>query len=312
MSCDTFEKGFKKLSPSENNEKQEAGKNSLVFFLITLIFFFLSVGFSLFKKFKLAFVFLILSLAMTGIMITTLKSDPQKILSIGDYIISSGVDSGYFLNLDEYFPLYKKLEEKSSIFRGELDKLLANSNDGKDISFTKDTFGGKNKEIGGDTDIVENRGWRIFNIKLGDKIFDSARIFFPELTKAVEDVKEIRSVNVSILDHKTKIPIHIGYYKGIIRYMLPLKVPKKKEECFLCVNGEKYVWEEGKSVLWDDTYPHKVYNKTDEQRVVLYMDIERQGLGYFREKFNSFFGNLITGSSIVKEEIKRTEIKQDL
>ena len=242
MSCDNFEKGFKKLSPSENNPKQEDGKNSLVFFVITLIFFFLSVGFSLFKKIKLAFVFLILSLVMTGIMVKTVKSNPQKILSAGDYIISSGVDSNHFLNLDEYFPLYKKLEEKSSIFRGELDKLLANSDDGKDISFTKDTFGGKNGTIGEDVDTKENRGWRIFNIKLGNEIFESARKFFPELTKAIEDVKEIRSVNISILDHKTKIPIHVGYYKGVIRYMLPLKVPKKKEECFLCVNGEKNMY----------------------------------------------------------------------
>jgi len=34
-------------------------------------------------------------------------------------------------------------------------------------------------------------------------------------------------------------------------------------------------WEEGRSVVFDDTYPHEVWNDTDEERVVLFVDFAR-------------------------------------
>ena len=51
--------------------------------------------------------------------------------------------------------------------------------------------------------------------------------------------------------------------------------PKDRKNVFICVNGEKYSWKEGEGVVFDDTYPHKVYNNTDQDRVVLYIDVER-------------------------------------
>ncbi len=41
------------------------------------------------------------------------------------------------------------------------------------------------------------------------------------------------------------------------------------------MNGQQAVWEEGKSMMFDDTYPHEVHNDTDGVRVVLFMDILR-------------------------------------
>ncbi len=34
-------------------------------------------------------------------------------------------------------------------------------------------------------------------------------------------------------------------------------------------------WEEGKSLFFDDTYPHEAWNETDGIRVVLFMDVIR-------------------------------------
>lgn len=96
------------------------------------------------------------------------------------------------------------------------------------------------------------------------------------------------------------IPIHVGYYKGIIRYMIPLIVPEDKENCFLWVNGLKYSWTEGESVLWDDIYPH---NNTNQNRVLLYMDIIRPFDGILGN-LNSLVLKLMKNSDIVKDEIK--------
>ena len=93
--------------------------------------------------------------------------------------------------------------------------------------------------------------------------------------------------------------------------MLPIHIPKDYENVFLCVNAIKYHWTEGKGVLWDDTYPHKVFNKSNDIRIVIYMDVARpfSGLAYY---MNNFIIGLMTNSSVAKKEIARTEIQVKL
>lgn len=41
------------------------------------------------------------------------------------------------------------------------------------------------------------------------------------------------------------------------------------------VGGSEFTWEEGKCVVFDDLRRHEVFNDTDEERVVLLLDVER-------------------------------------
>ena len=111
---------------------------------------------------------------------------------------------------------------------------------------------------------------------------------------------------------KKAIPIHVGYYKGFIRYQLAVIIPKDRKNVFICVNGEKYSWKEGVGVVFDDTYPHKVYNNTEEDRVVLYIDVERNHMPNWLTCMNKILLNLFENSSYVKDEIKRTEYQVKL
>jgi hypothetical protein len=45
--------------------------------------------------------------------------------------------------------------------------------------------------------------------------------------------------------------------------------------CTLVNGGEKYHWEEGKTVLFDDTYEHIAVNETDHIRAILFLDVMR-------------------------------------
>ena len=94
--------------------------------------------------------------------------------------------------------------------------------------------------------------------------------------------------------------------------MLGIKIPKEKENCFLCVNGQKIMWEEGKTIVWDDTYPHAVYNETDEQRVVLYMDVVRKSGNVILDSLSRYIVTLMSQMKSVKKEIERTEKKVKL
>jgi len=60
-----------------------------------------------------------------------------------------------------------------------------------------------------------------------------------------------------------------------MRYHLGLKVPEQAEDCRIRVGDEYRHWEEGRGLLFDDTHQHEVWNDTDEERVVLFLDIVR-------------------------------------
>jgi len=301
--CKDFEPGFKKMENFELNKNQREGRNTL----ILILSFLLITIFYIFKRNKYI---LITALILLSLCLFFFISDPILTIRMADYLVARNIKTNHILDKEKYFPQYKIYEEKFPIFKEELNKLLESSNQGKDVGFTKDTYG--NSNIGRDVDKEKNRGWRIYHIMLGGKIIDSAKEHFPELIKNIKTHKQIKNVLISILDENTTIPIHTGYYKGIMRFMLALKVPKEREKCYLCVNGDKYSWKEGETILWDDNFPHKVFNKTSEQRVVIYMDLERPDLNYSGKFLNKTLDSVVYNSSIIKEEIKKTEKKQKI
>ena len=217
-----------------------------------------------------------------------------------------------FLDKKKYFPNYIIFEENFSLIKNEVLLLLKKTSNGKSIGFTKDTFDKKeNALIGQDVDEKNNRGWRVFHIKLSKHYTKNIEKTFPNLCEILNNLPEVINCSLSILDEKTYIPIHNGYYKGMLRFMLPIIVPKDYKNVFICINYEKYHWKEGVGILWDDTFPHKVFNNTEETRIVLYMDIIRP-LNGFLKNMNEILIKLLANSKMIKDEIKRTEIKHKL
>jgi aspartyl/asparaginyl beta-hydroxylase (cupin superfamily) len=97
----------------------------------------------------------------------------------------------------------------------------------------------------------------------------------PATTKLLSEVKDLESALFSILAPGTHIPAHRGVYKGLINYHLALIVPKDREKCRMQVGNESIVWEQGRSYVFDDTNTHEVWNETDEERVVLFLQVHR-------------------------------------
>jgi ornithine lipid ester-linked acyl 2-hydroxylase len=61
----------------------------------------------------------------------------------------------------------------------------------------------------------------------------------------------------------------------VLRYHLGLIVPQDAEACRIRVGEDFRHWEEGESLIFDDTFNHEVWNDTDETRVVLFVDVLR-------------------------------------
>ena len=97
----------------------------------------------------------------------------------------------------------------------------------------------------------------------------------PETMKVLSRIPNLRSAFFSILGPNYHIPHHRGVTKGLIRCHLGLIVPDQRDQCIMRVGDQICQWEEGRCFVFDDTYDHEVWNKTDQERVVLLIDVDR-------------------------------------
>jgi aspartate beta-hydroxylase len=74
----------------------------------------------------------------------------------------------------------------------------------------------------------------------------------------------------SVFTAGTHLLPHRGVTNARLVAHLPLIVPR---DCALRVAGEDHVWREGEVVVFDDTYEHEAWNRSDAIRVVLIFDI---------------------------------------
>ena len=165
----------------------------------------------------------------------------------------------------EQFEWSKTLENNWAAIRGELDTVLKDRDElpnFQDISTDQ-------------ARISQDDRWKTFFLYgYGYKMPGNCQRC-PETTCLIESVPGMTTAFFSIMGPHKHIPAHRGPYKGVIRYHLGLIVPEPKDQCRIRVADEYAHWEEGKSLIFDDTYEHEVWNDTDGQRVVLFMDVIR-------------------------------------
>ena len=73
----------------------------------------------------------------------------------------------------------------------------------------------------------------------------------------------------SALNPHARIPPHVGPMNGILRAHLGLVVP---QGCYIRVGPDERSWEEGKVMVFDDSFEHEVFNHSDSVRIVLFMN----------------------------------------
>ena len=64
----------------------------------------------------------------------------------------------------------------------------------------------------------------------------------------------------------------LGPYRGMICYHLGLKISEPASACGIRVGSKTQHREEGKSLIFGDTYDHKTWSHTGGDRAVLFVD----------------------------------------
>ena len=165
----------------------------------------------------------------------------------------------------ESFPWVAHIEENWTVIREELERVLEDHSalpNFQDIS--KDQI-----------EITDDDRWKTFFLygygfkaKLGTEMCPRTAALMCEIPGMTTAMFSILSPRKHILDHR-------GPYKGVLRYHLGLIVPEDAEACRIRVGEDVRHWVQGRSLIFDDTFNHEVWNDTDETRVVLFVDVLR-------------------------------------
>jgi hypothetical protein len=160
------------------------------------------------------------------------------------------------------FPLVGYLESNYAVIRDEI------------LALDASRFHRESERIGrsGDWDVafLYERGRR----------HDEVCAACPVTTRAVESYPTIRTsaglIYASRLRGRTHIEPHRGPTNLRLRCHLALTVPQG--DCGIRVGEETRRWEEGRCLVFDDYFDHEAWNDTDEDRLVLIVDLWHPGL----------------------------------
>jgi aspartyl/asparaginyl beta-hydroxylase (cupin superfamily) len=105
----------------------------------------------------------------------------------------------------------------------------------------------------------------------------------PETYRLLQQIPQLVTAQYSLMEPHTHIKPHKGYTRMVLRGHLGLIVPCP-DQVALRVGDQTRSWQEGKIMIFDDSYEHEAWNKSDKQRAVLMFDIANSAWGYTAEQ----------------------------
>ena len=93
---------------------------------------------------------------------------------------------------------------------------------------------------------------------------------------------EVLRLGYSTLEPEGWIRPHVGHTNAQLKIHLGLVVPGEGCSTF-AIDGDERGWEEGKAILFDDSFEHEVRNRCGTSRAVLQVVIRHPSLRHDRE-----------------------------
>tara|TARA_R110001599_G_scaffold353688_1_gene595352 strand:+ start:33331 stop:34680 length:1350 start_codon:yes stop_codon:yes gene_type:complete len=176
----------------------------------------------------------------------------------------------------ETFTWCEQLEAQFPAIREEVLARLDVQGDGKPYLSNRHALKGELWEP-----LVNKMSWASVHLYRGGSANPQVIDKYPRTLAALKSVPLATSggspaeVFISVLAPHTRIPEHFGVSSAILTVHLPIDVPP---DCGLQVHRETRVPEEGRLMVFDDTWQHSAWNNSDRPRVVLIFEVWHSSL----------------------------------
>ncbi len=148
-----------------------------------------------------------------------------------------------------------------------------------------------------------NAIWKTISLRWWTIEFYKNQKAFPKTMAIVAKYPEIISLSFNQLEAKGEILPHCGDTNAIFRCHLGLEIPATLPECGFRVKEESRSWEKGKWLIFTDANNHEAFNKSNERRIIMVMDVLRQE---YQPKKNQIFSTVLT-SLFLQKRIQRMQ-----
>lgn len=117
-------------------------------------------------------------------------------------------------------------------------------------------------------------GWKRFYLMWYGTPHASARERCPKTVALLESIPAIKAAMFASLPPGAHLVKHRDPYAGSLRYHLGLATPNS-DDCYIEVDGERRSWRDGRALMFDETFIHHARNDTQQQRLILFCDVQR-------------------------------------
>ncbi len=142
-------------------------------------------------------------------------------------------------------------------------------------------------------------GWKRFYLKWYGTSLPSANKMCPKTVELLQSIPSVRGGMFALLPPEGRLGGHRDPYAGSLRYHLGLRTPNS-EDCYIKVDGEKYFWKDGEAVIFDETFIHSAENKTDVNRIILFLDIKRPVNFFLMDWLDKIFSSVFMSAAATK------------
>ncbi|WP_237442444.1 aspartyl/asparaginyl beta-hydroxylase domain-containing protein [Saccharibacter sp. 17.LH.SD] len=127
--------------------------------------------------------------------------------------------------------------------------------------------------------IAADRRWKSFFLEGYGYKREENRQRAPMTSSLIDQIPDVCTASFSVIEPGGHIPRHRGMTKGMLNCHLSLKTPQDRDNCWIQLEEgshlHKLPWKEGDILLFDDTYNHEVWNNTNEERYILFVQVMR-------------------------------------
>ncbi len=142
-------------------------------------------------------------------------------------------------------------------------------------------------------------GWKRFYLKWYGTRVKSAEKLCPKTVELLNSIKSVKAAMFTMLPPGARLVRHRDPYAGSLRYHLGLITPNS-DDCCIYVDGDKYGWRDGEAVIFDETFIHYAENNTDENRIILFLDVKRPVKFFLIDWLDTFLSKTLLAATATK------------